>query len=94
MQPSAFSRYVNALVFPGLPQLLMRPFVFQDALVGAVLMLFTAMGWINLIQAHFGSSSAAGPHLGIGPSSDLASYVQYWPLLLHFASLVHVIAMK
>jgi hypothetical protein len=30
---------MNALLFPGLPQLLMQPFVIEDALIGAVLML-------------------------------------------------------
>jgi hypothetical protein len=93
VQPSAFGRYMNALLFPGLPQLLMRPFVIEDALIGAVLMLVAAMGWLFLVQAHFGTSSAVVTTDSAQSPGD-ASYAQYWPLLVHVASLLHVLSIK
>ena len=90
VQPSAFARYMNALLFPGLPQLLMRPFVIEDALIGAVLMLVAAIGWLFLVQAYFGTSSA----VVTAQSPGDASYAQYWPLLVHVASLLHMLSIK
>ncbi len=89
--PSAFAQYLNSLLFPGLPQVLRQPLIFQDALVGAVLMLVAAVGWINLIQSHFGASSAiiTADHL-----VDEINYLQFWPALVHVASLIHMIAMR
>jgi hypothetical protein len=88
--PSAFARYLNSLLFPGFPQLLRQPFIFQDALVGAILMLAAVAGWITVIQASFGGSNALS-----NPDEPVAaySYLQFWPVLVHFASLLHTISM-
>ena len=88
--PSAFARYLNSLLFPGFPQLLRQPFIFQDALVGAILMLVAVAGWITVIQASFDSSNALS-----NPDEPVAafSYLQFWPVLVHLASLLHTMSM-
>ncbi len=88
--PSVFARYLNALLFPGLPQVLMQPFSFQDALIGAVLMLVAAYGWITFAQAHLNASTGV-----VSAESPLQhNYLQYWPALLHLLSLLHVCSMS
>ena len=87
---SAFARYLNSLLFPGFPQLLRQPFVFQDAIVGAILMLVAVAGWITVTQASFDSSNAL-----TNPDEPVAafSYLQFWPVLVHLASLLHTMSM-
>jgi hypothetical protein len=98
--PSAFAQHVNALLFPGLPQVLRQPFIFQDAVVGAVLMMVTAYGWLLVLQEPrnylpllaASSNSSADELPGL---SDIALFLlRFWPLLLHVVSLFHFICMK
>jgi hypothetical protein len=88
--PSAFARYLNSLLFPGFPQLLRQPFIFQDALVGAILMLVAVAGWITVIQASFDSSNALSK---TDEPVAAFSYLQFWPVLVHLASLLHTMSM-
>jgi hypothetical protein len=87
---SAFSRYFQALLIPGLPQVFMQPFSIQDALVGVVLMLVAFIGWIKFAQAYFSASNALAPK----DSLQDTDYLQFWPVLLHVASLIHAISMQ
>lgn len=66
----------------------MQPFSFQDALIGAVLMLAAAYGWITFVQAHYTDALAT-----TGSTARDPGYLQYWPLLVHILSLVHLNSM-
>ena len=90
VRESAFSRYFKALLIPGLPQVFMQPFSVQDALVGVVLMLVAFIGWIKFAQAYFSASNALAPK----DSLQDTDYLQFWPVLLHVASLIHAISMQ
>ena len=86
------ARLLNALLFPGLPQVLNQPFVLQHAAIGCLLLLAATMGWIQFCQQHFVPQGAVATTQEDN-GAVVSDYLKFWPLAVHVASFVHMLGM-